>query len=356
MSTLNRRPFSVASPSSASVKNYFYTNNGFKGLCTSKNFETVDQDTFEDCNNVYVNKYGLLRSRPSVKKTGQTNVYKMWDFGSTNVVLDTSHKVTITQEGFDTQEHTFGSNDVTPILYRNAIYFFERGQSAYYKYDLATGSFGADPPYVPITRLWREGVYTSFEKPNALTTSERSRYFISDQNVSIPELVGKTVTVYDGNDSYGGVPFGENFAKGLSKKTMEVPKPYGEDSYAELDVSEDNAVALITIWNNEDVDDRTKVSYYVSYDFKTTKFLTEISSIADADYALKSLKGTISRDGLTVFYVTCTTTSTTVYAADLSNILISYVSIYTGTSTVAGVYPRCMNPTIQLLWRPCTRI
>ena len=66
--TFNRRPLSVNTPSANDVKNYFFNHYTWKGLADDKNFLAVDQETFADCNNVYMDSEGLLRSRPSIKK------------------------------------------------------------------------------------------------------------------------------------------------------------------------------------------------------------------------------------------------------------------------------------------------
>lgn len=66
--TFNRAPFSVPTPSSSDVKNYYFNQAHWKGIIRNKNFLTVDQESFEDCRNVYVNDDNILKSRPSVKK------------------------------------------------------------------------------------------------------------------------------------------------------------------------------------------------------------------------------------------------------------------------------------------------
>lgn len=78
--TFNARPFTV----NTDIKNndrYFEQGN-WKGLCTDKNYLNVDQETFEDCKNVYMSSDLLLKSRPSFKCKNDTSgkYIKKWVF------------------------------------------------------------------------------------------------------------------------------------------------------------------------------------------------------------------------------------------------------------------------------------
>lgn len=65
--TFNRQPYSVPMPSKNDVKNYFMTQANWKGVIKNNNFLAVDQESFEDAQNVYIDDKFLLKSRPSVK-------------------------------------------------------------------------------------------------------------------------------------------------------------------------------------------------------------------------------------------------------------------------------------------------
>ena len=65
--TFNRQPLNVNTPDKEDIGHKYLNQYNFKGLVENKNFMQVDQDSFSDCNNVYVNEEGLLRSRPSFK-------------------------------------------------------------------------------------------------------------------------------------------------------------------------------------------------------------------------------------------------------------------------------------------------
>ena len=62
---INRRPFSVNVDVDIDYK--FFSHVNWKGICTDKNYFNLDQETFEDCKNVYIDSEGLLKSRPAFK-------------------------------------------------------------------------------------------------------------------------------------------------------------------------------------------------------------------------------------------------------------------------------------------------
>lgn len=92
--TYNRRPMSVATPSSSDVKEYYFNHYNFKGISDNKNILSVDQESFEDCLNVYVDEQGMLKSRPSIKATGDlSNIYDVWVLGQYVVYITDDKKL-----------------------------------------------------------------------------------------------------------------------------------------------------------------------------------------------------------------------------------------------------------------------
>ena len=72
MKTINRRPKSVKELSYDNVDYKFFNHNNWKGVCDDKNYLSIDQETFADSNNVYIDDEEVLRSRPSIKKKNIT--------------------------------------------------------------------------------------------------------------------------------------------------------------------------------------------------------------------------------------------------------------------------------------------
>ena len=79
-----RRPFSVNSQS----KDGFFTQAQFKGICDNKNDVTIDQQTFADADNIFVDNSGVLVSRPPLKfHDTDTLIIEQWFFGNIQMRL-----------------------------------------------------------------------------------------------------------------------------------------------------------------------------------------------------------------------------------------------------------------------------
>ena len=112
--TFNRQPLSVNTPDKKDIKQYFFNHYNWKGIINNKNFLGVDQESFEECNNVYVSTDGLLHSRPSLKKeqivvysqttpTSQltqhlSNIVDIWQFEDITVYRSEDDYLTFVQD------------------------------------------------------------------------------------------------------------------------------------------------------------------------------------------------------------------------------------------------------------------
>ena len=78
MKTFNRNPANV---DTSGIKNYskYFNQMNFKGISEDDNIYAIDQETFRDANNVYVNSDNKLVSRPTLQKDNlpsEINVYQ----------------------------------------------------------------------------------------------------------------------------------------------------------------------------------------------------------------------------------------------------------------------------------------
>lgn len=97
--TFNRQPFSVPVPR---TRDGFFNHVLFKGLCDNKNDTTVDQQTFSDINNMYVDDANILTSRPPLKFfDGEAYIVDQWLFGDIGLRL---HRLLTTAVYADTGE------------------------------------------------------------------------------------------------------------------------------------------------------------------------------------------------------------------------------------------------------------
>ena len=221
--TFNRAPITVSTPSNSDIKQYFFNQYNWKGLNDDKNVLTVDQETFSDCNNVYVDEEGLLKSRPSVKiktitrkENGQeytlSNIVDAWSFEDVMVYqtnVNNIYYLTFVNKNFENNvqvplEYTDDGvtkyyKDIKLIVADRKIFVFSEHSLSYYNISENIYADATDFIYVPVTNVIVDGVASSsteIESPNALTTSYITKYlYTSTDNIDFDNFVGKEITV-----------------------------------------------------------------------------------------------------------------------------------------------------------------
>lgn len=233
--TFNRRPVQVNTPSSNDVKNYFFNHYNWKGLTDNKNVLSVDQETFSDCKNVYVDSEGLLRSRPSLKvkvvKYGSnnytlSNITNVWTFG--NVIVyesftDNLYYLTFVNNDFPDNaiQQSFSHNNYKLVLTDRKIFVFAEDGFYYYAVskdtNLPTWYSGTDALstiHIPVTSVIVNGVTTDAapENKNLLTNSYITKYIFNSlaNNDNFSIFVCDTVSIKIDGVVYGPIEFVEN--------------------------------------------------------------------------------------------------------------------------------------------------
>lgn len=206
--TINRQPYTVKQLDYGDVKYKFFNHSNWKGVCDDKNYLGIDQETFADSKNVYVDKEGLLKSRPSVKQYVMTQeglqyIYDVWTFGQWTVYKTGDTSLVFVKGDKVSQTLNTTNKDFRLILADEKIFIFEPNKLWYV--DLTAENIskidGKDKIYVPVTKYVVLGKETSQESPNVLTTSYITRYSYT-KGESVAELIGKTGTVKIGDDTY----------------------------------------------------------------------------------------------------------------------------------------------------------
>lgn len=210
--TFNRPPYTVRTPSSSDIKENYFNQNNWKGFVENKNFLNVDQESFEICNNVYVDDDGLLKSRPSFKsknviiktKTGETTlagIIRVWSFENVLVYLteNTDVKLTFVNDKFDTSVQISTTNLVKLLLVERKIFLFDVDSLKYYDLDtnlVYDSDVYENYVYVPVVKSIFKNEVTELESPNELTSSTITKYlFDSVEDVAFKQFVDKEVTV-----------------------------------------------------------------------------------------------------------------------------------------------------------------
>lgn len=73
MRTINRQPYTVKQLDYDNIDYKFFNHSEWKGIAESSNYIAVDQETFADAQNMYIDKEGMLHSRPSIKPCNVVN-------------------------------------------------------------------------------------------------------------------------------------------------------------------------------------------------------------------------------------------------------------------------------------------
>lgn len=209
--TINRNPLSV---NVNSLDEQYFNFAEFHGINSNKNYITIDQQSFEDCKNVYVDQNGQLSTRPPVKvvdivnmtdtvidihKVGKYTIYHVKQsngvyklkFKYDGIMKTSPDNITILEE-----VKIINKNGRFIVFQRNS----DKSDIVAFEYNVETNDFDwftADKIiYVPITTIVSGSVKTKNESKNVLTTSQIVRYlFESDVNTQSFELIGKDVKV-----------------------------------------------------------------------------------------------------------------------------------------------------------------
>lgn len=226
--TFNRTPISVNTPGDKNIKNYFFNHYNWKGMCDDKNILAVDQETFSDCKNVYVDSEGLLRSRPSLKIKTVTysnagneytlsDILDVWTFNDVTVYLSTSDKkyyLTFVNKNVtdniqrelkytDSNGESHSYSKVMPILADNKIFIFSEHDFNYYDIEKNIYATAIDFIYIPTTSVVSGSKTTELDSPNVLTKSYITKYlYDKSTNINFADLVGKEITVEVDGVSY----------------------------------------------------------------------------------------------------------------------------------------------------------
>ena len=203
--TINRQPWNVRNLNYGDTGYKYFGYSDWKGKCTNKNFIGVDQETFEDCNNVYIDRDNILRSRPAIKYVKNDVVYQMikhiWTFGPWTVYERTGNTTDNNTEltfvyGTQSWSMLLVPKGPNVVLADEKIFVFNNNFAKYF--DLVTKEVkdATNLIYSPITKLYTFGAEKDLEKPNVWSKTHRERYIWNRKTpTNLDKLVGKTVTV-----------------------------------------------------------------------------------------------------------------------------------------------------------------
>lgn len=264
----NRAPLTVPTPSKGDINEYYFNHTNWKGVNTDKNFLTVDQETFADAKNVYVDGEGILRSRPAIKRTNkESNIINVWEFDDILITLTKSTDINyINIQSNGTQ--SLGTTDNNPkfIPYGDKIFIFAKDyrrdsildgelinifeDSVLVYYDKAIKLFfdATDKIYVPKTKVNSLGIETEIENLNLLTDKFTKVYLYNKETGIAPDAYGKDFTLKLDNKSYNFV-WDYNTGYAIVESKFKVTDDYFLNGTLMMDVRADGAIIMYNTSN-----------------------------------------------------------------------------------------------------------
>ena len=242
--TFNRRPVTIDGPDNSDIKNYTFNYEQWKGIDDGKNFLSVDQSTFSDAQNMYIDSEGLLSSRPAVEpvpdfitipqKYSIEKVYPVNDDITVYVCIEAdTYKYVIIRDAnisglvkyLTVVETTEGEYSVKTINSNEKLYLFVTNTNInnstsftkLYIYDktkcaMLTEADALKSIYIPTTKIFTGNNEEEGEAANLWSTSEKYLYYYNDVTGISGDAIGKTLT-WEGKR----LKWNNNFKKYLTK-------------------------------------------------------------------------------------------------------------------------------------------
>ena len=330
MKTINRTPYSVNIPSSKELDNKYFNHSNWKGMCEDKNFIGIDQETFADCNNVYIDADSILKSRPSIKYTTNDSLFRVYKFGKYYVeykyVDENNCSIRIVNTGVDDSltnswTQSIGSAKVQSIVQADEKIFVFVSDGNHFYFDTTTDIFVTDKAtvesyfYLPITKAYvNNSKGTDAESPNELYTGYRERYDYSDDKqgtFTVSQFIAnyllnstasstKSTSLKIGDDEYN-VNITQNIKDVLVQR---LSGTFNEADIKKSCVVKGNVIAYSFTRLREITTENKKYDTYVavSVDYgKSFNILPSLASLEDTAFSTALTNLGISEDGLLIY-------------------------------------------------------
>lgn len=216
----HRQPLQLKTPNADSIKNYYFNHYTWKGINEDKNYLTVDQETFADAKNVYVDDNGILTSRPGLIQSKDVSFYvhNFWSFSNIVVYLiDSNNSKNLLIVDGDTEV-------ILPIVIDNVvikemdnklIIFSDFGNEYIKYYDKSdkTVKSADDILYIPTLEAYSELENQKTETRNILTSKNFKTFLYNPETGLSPDIYTYPSISYD-------------IETPISKNTIEVDTQY----------------------------------------------------------------------------------------------------------------------------------
>ncbi len=202
----------------------FFNHSNWKGMCDDKNYLGVDQETFADCDNVYINGESVLRSRPSIKRDAPFVAQKVNIFGNYVLAYSGSSYVVYLWNGSTysylasytggTSSRPIYSNYIA-VLADEKIFIFTKTYIVYFSFS-DNSWYEDNKMYVPTTTVRINGQESTIEEKNEFYDGYNKEYqwtggstfsisdFVRDYIINGQNTASTTVNLNNGQSTYTG--------------------------------------------------------------------------------------------------------------------------------------------------------
>lgn len=330
MKTINRTPYTVDIPTTKELDNKYFNHSNWKGMCDDKNFIGVDQETFADCNNVYIDAEAILKSRPSIKYTNKDSLFHVYKFGKYYVehkyITENNYSIRVVNTSIDDKlgnawARNIGSAKVQSIVQADEKIFVFVSDGNHFYFDTTTDTFVTDKAtvesyfYLPITKAYvNNSRGTDAESPNELYTGYRERYdyaddgqgtftvsqFIANYLLNATASDTKSTSLKIGDDEYN-VTITQNIKDVLVQRLSGM---FNEIDIKNSCVVKGNVIAYSFTRLREITAENKKYDTYVavSVDYgKSFNILPSLASLEDTSVSKALTNLDVSEDGLLIY-------------------------------------------------------
>lgn len=182
--TINRRPMSVNTPSSKDVNQSYFNHYNWKGINQNRNFLAVDQETFSDADNIFVDDDGLLKSRLPIKFKRRFEDKIIKDLQNFDEILvcvyvknDEWYLGIIDGEEWTAVDYKV-LIDLPIKTFKNGNYIYVFTNEGFLTYNVINKKITKSPMYEAVTRKYSGSNFVTDESENLFSAYNRYQYIL----------------------------------------------------------------------------------------------------------------------------------------------------------------------------------
>lgn len=171
--TTSRTPLRVNTGSDNFSRSAYFNQTTWTGLNDNRNIATIDPQSFNDCNNVYLDTNNVLCSRQAFKKNGMfdNDVVRFWEV-TQDQVLEYTVSGHIRLKNSDPIKQIEVGQEMSLIQIEGRVFIFNNEDCWVYEdleFVLVTRENAQDYIYLPEVEIFTDGNPTNFESKNLAT-------------------------------------------------------------------------------------------------------------------------------------------------------------------------------------------